>query len=251
DTMFYLLENIGKREKGKWQPITYINMAAACLLYSLKKPLKGFDMEVALCKTMCEAAKRGLIKHIIQISTSEVYGGGNQLTLQSPCLPRTTYAAAKLASDGLVNAYRQLYNIKASIIRPFNTYGPRQENAIIPATIKRILDGKKPIINGDGNQIRDYTYISDMAIQIVDYIDEGRTDDCIMASGHGYTVKEVIERVMKQIEYTGDIEYNNDRIGDVECLVSQQKHDNLVSIEIGINETIRWWRSDESSYLRS
>ena len=209
-------------------------------------------MEVALCKTMCEAAKRGLIEKVIQISTSEVYGDGNELNFQSVCFPRTTYAAAKLAADSLINAYRKLYNIKASIIRPFNAYGPRQENAIIPTTIKRILNGQKPVINGDGSQTRDYMYVTDIVLKIVNYINSGRTDDYIIASGKGYAMSEIVELIMKRMDYTGDIEYMDKRIGDVDCLVGKNNdYDSaLINIETGINETVKWWRSNESSHLR-
>ena len=79
--------------------------------------------------------------------------------------PRSPYSASKAASDLLTMSYQNIFGTDISIIRPFNNYGPRQNDGsyagIIPITINRIFNGLKPIIYGDGMQTRDYIYVKD------------------------------------------------------------------------------------------
>lgn len=227
--------------------IVYINMAAACLLYSLKHPMIGFNTEIKLNQTMCELARNGVIRTGIQFSTSEVYGGnsnGDEFDLSSRCIPKTTYAAGKLAADNLVRIYREKYDIDLFFIRPFNNFGERQENAIIPATIQRILSGKKPIVQGSGEQTRDFMYVKDTVKIIANILERRVNEDILLATGINYKVIDVVSYIMKELNYYGDIEYCSERIQDVDKLIGKRYNFNYTQFNIALDNTIKWHKTN-------
>lgn len=224
----------------------YINMAAACLLYSLHHLLEGFDAEVNLCKVMCEAARGKFVKKIIQFSTSEVYGGSSdekEFDLDSACFPKTTYAAGKLAADHLLKIYEEKFNIKGFIIRPFNNFGERQENAIIPATIQRILKNERPITQGDGEQSRDFMYVKDTVKIIADILESDENNDVLLATSKKRKIKEIVELIVKKMNYVGDIEYAEERELDVDQLIGKRYNFNYITFDKALENTIKWHKA--------
>ena len=107
----------------------------------------------------------------VYFSSSEVFGRNPKVpwkeesdrVLGDPTLHRWTYSTSKGLSEHLVNAARQEYGVPTTIVRPFNIYGPRQRpDFVIPITVHRVLNGKSPIVYGDGNQTRCFTYVADL-----------------------------------------------------------------------------------------
>ena len=84
-----------------------------------------------------------------------------------PLDPTTPYAAGKAAADLMIQAFYKVYGLDVAIVRPFNNYGPRQNDqalaAIIPLTARRILTGEKPVLEGTGEQTRDFIFVKDTA----------------------------------------------------------------------------------------
>ena len=102
------------------------------------------------------------------MSSSEAYGTAQYSPMDEnhPMDPTTPYAAGKAAADMMVHSFYKVLGLDIAIIRPFNNYGPRQNAegslaAIIPATAKRIKEGGRPIVEGDGEQTRDFIYVAD------------------------------------------------------------------------------------------
>ena len=132
--------------------------------YSYVSPSAYIKTNTEGTYNVLEAAKNLNIKNIIITSTSEVYGTAikKRLSENDTMLAQSPYAASKIAADQLSLSYNLSYNLPVKIIRPFNTFGPRQSfRAVIPTIISQVLN--KRIINiGNLNSTRDFTYVYDL-----------------------------------------------------------------------------------------
>ena len=123
------------------------NLAALIgIPYSYHAPTSYFETNVKGTLNILEAAKKNKIKKVIITSTSEVYGTGQYLPIDEkhPLVGQSPYSASKISADQLAMSYYYSFDLPVTIIRPFNTYGPRQSlRAIIPTIIQQILINKK------------------------------------------------------------------------------------------------------------
>ena len=142
-----------------------INLAALIgIPYSFVAPKNYFDTNVLGTLNILEASKKNNIKKIILTSTSEVYGTAQSvpITEDHPLNSQSPYAASKISSDFLGLSYFYTYKLPITILRPFNTFGPRQSaRAIIPSILIQVLDNKKIIELGNISPTRDFNYIDD------------------------------------------------------------------------------------------
>jgi UDP-glucose 4-epimerase len=128
--------------------------------------LHCIDINIIGTKNVLDIAVQQRIKKIVFASSSEVYGEPLEipLTEQSLTQGKTVYAVTKLAGEELCRAYAQIFPINYTILRYFNCYGPYQvAQFVIMKFIRNVMNDKPPIIFGDGEQIRSYTYVSDTA----------------------------------------------------------------------------------------
>jgi len=224
---------------------------------SLEKPRWSFEQNVKMTENISEIVRTADKKiTLIACSSSEVYGSALYTPMDEnhPLLPHTPYAASKAASDLLVYSYYKTSGIDAAIVRPFNNYGPRQNEGsyagAIPKTIKRILDGHKPVIYDDGKQTRDFIYVKDTADWTVDIYknDNTRGEIINIASGKQIPIEVVIKGICKELNYNGEIEYREKRPGDVRkhegCVRKAVKLLNFkpnVDYSEGIKQTVQWY----------
>ena len=150
------------------------NMATIALNYSFFNPFDAYMVNVEIANTLLELIKIGAYKTLIHTSSSEAYGTAQYSPMDEnhPTDPTTPYAAGKAAADLMVHSFSKVLGLDISIIRPFNNYGPRQNAegplaGIIPVTAKRIKNGGRPVINGDGEQTRDFIYVKDTVRALV------------------------------------------------------------------------------------
>jgi UDP-glucose 4-epimerase len=172
-----------------------------------------------------------------------------------PLLAETTYAAGKAAADLAVASYVRMFAIDAITIRPFNTYGPRQNEgafaAVIPLTVRRLLAGEPPVIEGDGKQTRDFTFVADT----VDAIRRAAADDRLrgtvmnVGSGRETSVDEVVSRLGDLLGYRGEPVHVEGRPADVRRhWASVERAESLIgpiattSLEDGLARTVEWYR---------
>jgi UDP-glucose 4-epimerase len=138
-----------------------------------------------------------------------------------PLLAETSYAAGKAAADLLLMSYVNMYGLDVVTVRPFNNYGPRQNDgafaAIIPLTIKRLLEGSPPVIEGDGLQTRDFIYVRDTVAAIVALatMDEAAGRTLNVGSGRETPISEVVETLCDIAGYSGEILHAPPRVADV------------------------------------
>lgn len=147
---------------------TVYHLAVQCVRRSLGRPIENHKINATGSLTVLEAARRTGVERFVYCSSSEVYGncGGERLAEDAPCVPVTVYGAAKLAGEFYARAYYQTYGLPVVIVRPFNAYGPREHERgdlaeVIPRFVIRLLNGLPPIIFGNGENGRDFTYVSD------------------------------------------------------------------------------------------
>ena len=132
--------------------------------YSYVSPLAYIKTNVEGTYNILEASKLRNVDNILITSTSETYGTAQYVPIDEkhPMVGQSPYSASKIAADQLAVSYYRSFELPVKIVRPFNTYGPRQSaRAVIPTIISQILIGKKEISLGNLEPTRDLTYVKD------------------------------------------------------------------------------------------
>ena len=144
---------------------TVFHLAALIAIpYSYASPQSYIDTNITGTANICQASLDNGIKHLLQTSTSEVYGTAQYVPINEdhPLQPQSPYSASKIAADSIALSFYNSYKLPVTIVRPFNTYGPRQSaRAVIPTIITQIAGGIKRIKVGDLSPTRDFNYVSD------------------------------------------------------------------------------------------
>ncbi len=143
--------------------------AQIAIPYSYVNPRDFVEVNVLGTLNVAEAARRHGVTRVVHTSTSEVYGSAQTvpMTEAHPLEPQSPYAASKLAADKLIDSYHRSFDLPACVVRPFNTYGPRQSaRAIIPTIISQALAGSTVRL-GSLTPRRDLTFVADTAAGFV------------------------------------------------------------------------------------
>lgn len=142
-----------------------LNLAALIgIPYSYYSPNSYIDTNINGVLNLLNAARDNGVEKFVHTSTSEVYGTANYVPIDEkhPLNAQSPYAASKIGADQLALSFYQSFNMPISILRPFNTYGPRQSaRAVLPTIISQILQDKKTIKLGKISPTRDFNYIQD------------------------------------------------------------------------------------------
>ena len=251
------MEAVVEQEK----PDMVFNLATKALIYSFFNPAGACQVNLDIALNLCDLLRRGAYNRLVHVSTSEVYGSAVQVPMNEdhPLYAETTYAAGKAAADLAIASYVNQYDINVTTVRPFNNYGPRQNNgamaAIIPITIKRIMSGELPIIQGDGLQTRDFVYVDDTVDGLLKFglCEEARGEAFNLASGRETTIRSIIEGICGHLGYDGDIEWQPERNADVrrhlagvEKAVAKIGTIAPTKLEDGLLKTVEWYRGRNS-----
>jgi UDP-glucose 4-epimerase len=147
------------------------HLAVQCVRRSLGAPLQNHNINATGTLNVLEVARRRRVRRFVYCSSSEVYGNCGEASLDETttvCSPTTVYGAAKFAGEHYARAYWQTYGLPIIIVRPFNTYGPREHMRgdlaeVIPRFVIRVLNGLPPVIFGTGENGRDFTFVTETA----------------------------------------------------------------------------------------
>ena len=238
------------------------NLAVLPLKVSLVKPRWSFTHNVDITVNLCELLRLDYYKTLIHCSSSEAYGTSEYAPMDEshPLKPTTPYAASKAACDNLVYSYYKTFGVDMSIVRPFNNYGPRQNEGtyagVVPITIKRILSGKTPVIYGDGLQTRDFVYVTDTADAIIKVYKSKKTRGMLLNIGSGVetSIKDLVTIIAEKMGWRGKILYRKERAGDVRRHISNcfLIRDLLgfypkVELDEGMVNTINYYKNNNRS----
>lgn len=150
------------------------HLACLGLRRSLHDPQGGHLVNATGTLLALEAARRASIQRFVHVSSSEIYGSAQSVPMDEnhPANPTTPYGAAKLAGEAYARAAFLSYGLPCTIVRPFNTFGPRSHHEgdsgeVIPKFMLRAAAGQPLLIFGDGQQTRDFTFVGDTALGIL------------------------------------------------------------------------------------
>jgi len=175
--------------------------------YSYVSPLAYIHTNVEGTYNVLQAARELGVEKIIHTSTSEVYGTAQFVPISEyhPVIPQSPYSASKAAADFLALSYYRSFELPVTILRPFNTYGPRQSaRAVIPTIVAQILSRNREIKLGNIHSTRDFNYIADI---VEAFIEISKCDNAIgkvVNAGSGVEIS--IENLVKEISSLMGIE---------------------------------------------
>lgn len=206
---------------------------------------------------LLQMAVKHKIKNFLQISTDEVFGSVPypfKFSELSPINPRNPYSASKASAEHFVSAFANTYGIKTSIVNCSNNYGPHQyHEKMIPLTIKKIINGEKIPVYGDGLQIRDWVYVEDSVRAMMAVFKNGKSGVRYCIGGNDIISNlELVEILLDKLNASVDlIEFVKDRPGhDKRYATKWDKIYNdldwkpIVSISEGLDKTIDWIKNE-------
>jgi UDP-glucose 4-epimerase len=233
------------------------NLAVIPLPHSLEHPRENVDRNVAMTTAVCELGRSRAYRRLIQFSSSEVYGTALTVPMdeQHPLHPHTPYAAAKAATDLIALSYATTFELDVVVVRPFNTYGERQNDGayagVIPAVVRAVLAGEPVTIHGDGEQTRDMAYVLDTVqgtlLAAVAAEVSGATFN--LGAGEEVSVNELVPRLLKALGHPNHpVLHGAPRPGDVRRLLADTRgaRERLgympsTPLDVGLGRTVEWY----------
>lgn len=232
----------------------------ACLgvRHSIHSPRENHDVNASGTLSVLLAARHAGVARFVYISSSEVYGTARTvpMTEDHPTAPTTVYGASKLAGEMYTMAFHRTYAYATTVVRPFNTYGPRSHHEsdsgeVIPRFMLRCLAGRPMVVFGDGSQTRDFMHVSDTARGIVL---AGRSPEAIgeivhMGSGREITINELARTVARITgQRAPDVVHEDARPGDTLRLIADNTKarrllgfEPRVGLEDGLADLMDWY----------
>ncbi len=228
---------------------------------SIKDPVSTNEANVTGTLKVLIAARDCSVKKVIFASSSSAYGDTPELPKREDMNPNplSPYAVTKLVGEYYCNVFDDVYDLKTAALRYFNVYGPKQDPhsdyaAVIPKFIKRIQEGKPPIIYGDGNQTRDFTSVEDVVSANILAAESDAKGVYNVATGKRITINELANVIMAIMGRDLDPIHEKPREGDVlHSLgdITKAKKDFGYApgdkLEANLKETVKWFRELYSS----
>ena len=201
---------------------------------SIEKPLDSNSSNINGTLNLLEASLKNKVKRFIYASSSSIYGDSVKLPKDEsmPVNPKSIYAVTKLTAEYYCRLFYSLYGLKTVALRYFNVFGKRQNpdsiySAVIPIFLKKIINGEKPTIYGDGKQTRDFTYIDNVvyANYLAAFSDNKKIygNYYNVACGWNISLNEIIALLSKYFKKEIKPEYKEERLGDVKHTLASVK----------------------------
>ncbi len=226
---------------------------------SIKNPQLFLETNVLGTQVLLDAALDHKLEHFHHISTDEVFGAlplnsEQKFTEETSYDPRSPYSASKAASDHLVRAYGETYDLPFTITNCSNNYGPYQfPEKYIPLIITNLLEGKKIPIYGDGKYVRDWLFVEDHCRAIDLAINQGQTGQTYLVGGLTQDISnlKIAQTICQLLDLNPDekIEFVTDRPGhdrryavDWTKINQELGWEPSVSLEQGLQQTINWYQ---------
>lgn len=238
--------------------------------YSFEAPSSYVDVNISGTRNLLDAARKEGVKAFIQTSTSEVYGSAVDLPISEShrINPQSPYAASKVGADALALSYFHSFGLPVTVLRPFNTFGPRQSTrAVIPTIIRQLLQNQGVVELGNLDARRDFTYVSDTVEGFISAAygiasTQGRTIN--LGAGWDISVGELVKLCSESLGISHKLTISKDRVRPNTSEVIQLLSDNRLALDVMgwtpvsssrsefpklIGVTAEWWKEQLS--LRS
>jgi NAD dependent epimerase/dehydratase len=255
------------RRVARGQDIIFHLAALIAIPYSYVAAQSYVETNVLGTLNLLEAARESGVGRVVHTSTSEVYGTALTLPIAEDhrLQGQSPYSASKIGADMMADAFARSFDVPVAILRPFNTYGPRQsERAIVPTVIRQALDPACATIRiGDASTVRDFTFVDDtvaafLAVGLAPDIEFGRAYNA--GSGKAVSVAEMIDLVSDLTGCGKPVEHDAERrrpensevralLADSSRLASAAGWRPTVGLREGLSRTIAWWRDRLSGGL--
>lgn len=241
------------------------NLAASVgIPYSYLNPQEVIDINTIGTLNVLTAAKEANVEEFIQTSTSEVYGTAKYVPIdeEHPRQPQSPYSASKIAADAIALSFYSSFDLPVAVIRPFNTYGPRQsDRAVIPSIISQAMTNDKIII-GNTTPTRDFTFVTDT---VKGFIKMAESENAIgkeinLGSGREICIADLIKKIGSLVGRDITIEHDKKRFrppkSEVERLCANNSKareilgwEPTVSLTDGIKKTIDFINNNKHLYF--
>jgi len=231
--------------------------------YSFIHPNQVIQVNTMGTANVLTAARDVGVRKIVVTSTSEVYGTARYVPIDEahPKQPQSPYAASKIAGDAVALSFYHAFGLPVSIVRPFNTFGPRQsDRAIIPTIIAQALTRDEVRI-GNGRPTRDFTFVADT---VEGFIRAAESDQSVgqevnLGAGHEISISALVERIVALVGRPVSIASDEQRIRSDQTEVTRLLSNNAkareligwqptVGLDEGLRRTIEWIRANRGDY---
>ena len=252
----------GVREAMKGVDIVYHLAALIAIPFSYHSPDSYIDTNVKGTLNIIQAARDNQVSRVLVTSTSEVYGTAQfvPITELHPKQPQSPYSASKIGADAIADSFYRSFDLPLTIVRPFNTFGPRQSaRAVIPTIISQLLNGVEEIKLGDITPTRDLLFVKDT---VNGFLKIAECDKLIghevnIATQSEISVGDLAQSLINQINPIAKIVSDSVRLRPEKSEVfrlfgSNQKLKSFTdwkqnySLEEGLVETVEWFSQKEN-----
>jgi NAD dependent epimerase/dehydratase len=252
----------GVREAMKGVDIVFHLAALIAIPFSYHSPDSYIDTNVKGTLNIIQAARDNQVSRVLVTSTSEVYGTAQfvPITELHPKQPQSPYSASKIGADAIADSFYRSFDLPLTVVRPFNTFGPRQSaRAVIPTIISQLLNGAEEIKLGDITPTRDLLFVKDT---VNGFLKIAECDKLIghevnIATQSEISVGELAQSIINQINPSAKIVSDSIRLrpeksevfrlfGSNEKLKSFTDWKQNYSLEEGLAETIEWFSKKEN-----
>ena len=253
----------GVRQAMKGCDVVFHLAALIGIPYSYHSPDTYVDTNIKGTLNVVQAARELSVSKVLHTSTSEVYGTARfvPITEEHPLQGQSPYSASKIGADQIAMSFYHAFSTPVSIVRPFNTYGPRQSaRAVIPTVITQIASGKKKIKLGALHPTRDFSYIKDTVSGFMAIAESDRTVREVVNIGSNYeisigdTVKLIAEAMNVEISCDRDEQRLRPENSEVERLWADNSkarkltgwapaYGGIEGLKRGLRETVDWFEN--------
>lgn len=249
-------------EITKGVDIVFHLAALIAIPYSYIAPSSYVDTNVIGTLNICQGAMQNGCKRVLHTSTSEVYGTAQYVPIDEkhPIQAQSPYSASKVGADAMAFSFYNSFNLPVTIVRPFNTYGPRQSaRAVIPTIISQIANGVKEIKLGDVTPTRDFNFVLDTCRGFIEIAESDNTIGETINIGSNYEISvgdtlNMIKDIMKSdVTFITDDQRLRPEKSEVHRLWCDNTKINQLTgfkpeydIRKGLTETIEWFTKSEN-----
>lgn len=238
--------------------------ALIAIPFSYHSPDSYVDTNIKGTLNVLQAARGLGTDKVLITSTSEVYGSAKYVPIDEshPFQGQSPYSATKIGADRLAEAFYRSFSLPVSIVRPFNTYGPRQSaRAVIPSIISQLLTGTKEIRLGSLTPTRDFNYVKDTVNGFIEIEKSEKTigEEINIASQTEISIGELAAELIRQINPQASIICEQERMrpqkSEVNRLLGSNKKlkeltdwNQEYSLSFGLKKTIDWMEKHQDKY---